>query len=57
MLTSVTITDAGDENFSRVAFAGLTVSTCYAYVTETITIGSDPIVYHPGSMLTNRTSI
>ena len=27
VLTSVTITDAGDENFSRAAFAGLTVST------------------------------
>ena len=47
VLTSVTITDAGDENFSRVAFAGLTVSTCRTYVTETIAISSSKIVYDP----------
>jgi hypothetical protein len=45
VLTGVTITDAGGENFSRAVFAGLTVSTCHAYVTETIGISSSKIVY------------
>jgi hypothetical protein len=45
VLTSVTITDSGNEDLSRAAFAGLTVSTCQAYVTETITISSSKIVY------------
>jgi hypothetical protein len=44
-LTSVTITDAGDSEFSRAVFSGLTVSTCRAYVTETIAISSSKIVY------------
>lgn len=51
VLTSVTITDTGNELFSRAIFAAITVSTCHGYVTEGITIGSDPIVYHPTSML------
>jgi hypothetical protein len=51
VLTSVTITDTGNELFSRAIFAGMTVSTCQGYVTEGITIGSDPIVYQPGSKL------
>jgi hypothetical protein len=50
-LTSVTITDTGNEgngtNGSRAVLAALTVSTCFAYVTETITISSGPIVYRP----------
>ena len=50
-LTSVTITDTGNEVFSRAIFSGLTVSTCHSYVTASITVSSDPIVYHPGSML------
>ncbi|HXM39612.1 MAG TPA: hypothetical protein VN924_00065 [Bryobacteraceae bacterium] len=44
-LTSVTITDTGNVNFSRAVFAGLTVSTCRAYVTETIATSSSKIVY------------
>jgi hypothetical protein len=51
VLTSVTITDTGNELFSRAIFAAITVSTCHDYITEGITIGSDPIVYHPTSML------
>jgi hypothetical protein len=47
VLTSVTITDTGNENFSRGVFSGLTVSTCHAYVTETIGISSSQIVYDP----------
>lgn len=50
-LTSVTITDTGNEgsgtNGSRAVLAALTVSSCLAYVTETITASSGPIVYHP----------
>ena len=51
VLTSVTITDTGNEGFSRAILAALTVSTCEGYVAEGITISSSPIVYHPGSML------
>ena len=51
MLTSVTITDTGNESFSRTILSALTVSTCRAYVTETIAISSSPIVYHPGLKL------
>jgi hypothetical protein len=51
VLTSVTITDTGNESFSRTILSALTVSTCRAYVTETIAISSSPIVYHPGLKL------
>jgi hypothetical protein len=47
VLTSVTITDTGRELFSRAVFSALTVSTCHAYVTETIGISSSQIVYDP----------
>jgi hypothetical protein len=47
VLTSVTITDTGHEDFSRAVFSGLTVSTCRAYVTETISTASTKIVYDP----------
>jgi hypothetical protein len=51
-LTSVTITDTGDEgngtNGSRAVLAALTVSTCAAYVTEGLAISSGPVNYHPG---------
>jgi hypothetical protein len=47
VLTSVILTDTGDENFSRAVFSGLTISTCHAYVTETIGISSSEIVYDP----------
>jgi len=50
-LDSITITDTGDEgngtNGSRTVLAALTVSTCFVYVTETITVSSSNIVYHP----------
>jgi hypothetical protein len=51
VLTGVTITDAGDEDYSRVAFAGLTVSTCRSYVATGIDISSGSIVYYPRTML------
>jgi len=44
-LIDVTITDTGNEVFSRAIFSALTVSTCRAYVTETIGISSSEIVY------------
>ena len=51
VLTSVTITDTGNEgegtNGSRAIFSGITVSTCRAYVSETIAISSGAIVYDP----------
>ncbi len=51
VLTSVTITDTGNQPPallpSRAIFSALTVSTCPAYVTETITISSSKIVYDP----------
>jgi hypothetical protein len=47
MLTSVILTDTGNANFSRAVFSGLTISTCHAYVTETIGISSGEIVYDP----------
>jgi hypothetical protein len=47
VLTSATITDTGNEYSSRAVFSALTVSTCPAYVTETITISSGTIVYDP----------
>ncbi len=50
-LASVTITDTGNEDFSRVAFAGLTVSTCHAIVTESIAISTGTIIYHQGLKL------
>jgi hypothetical protein len=46
-LTSVTITDTGNEGFSRATFAGLTVSTCGAMVVPGISFSSGPIVYLP----------
>jgi hypothetical protein len=45
VLNSVTITDTGNENFSRAVLSALTVSTCQAYVTETIAISSSKIIY------------
>jgi hypothetical protein len=55
VLTSVTITDAGNEgngtDGSRAVLAALTVSTCQAYVTETIAISSSRIVYDASSKL------
>jgi len=45
-LTSVTITDTGNEVFSRAIFAGLTISTCHAIVTESIAISTGTIIYH-----------
>ena len=49
MLTSITITDTGSEgngtDGSRAVLAAVTVSTCQAYVTETIAISSSQIVY------------
>jgi hypothetical protein len=51
MLTSITITDTGSEgngtNGSRAVFAGVTVSTCHAYVTETVAVAGGAIVYDP----------
>jgi len=48
-LTSITITDGGNEGNgtggSRAIFSALTVSTCRAYVTETIGVSSSEIVY------------
>ena len=44
-LIDVTITDTGNEVFSRAIFSALTVSTCRAYVTETIGISSSEIIY------------
>ena len=51
VLISVTITDTGNDFFSRAIFAGLTVCTCRAYVTETIAISSSKIVYDPSLKL------
>jgi len=51
VLTSVTITDTGNEIFSRAVVSAVTVSTCHSYVTEGITISSGPIVDHPGLRL------
>jgi hypothetical protein len=51
VLTRMTITDAGGEDFSRAVFSGITVSTCHAYVTETIGISSSQIVYDPALKL------
>jgi hypothetical protein len=49
VLTKITITDTGSEgngtDGSRAVFSALTVSTCHAYVTETIGISSSKIVY------------
>jgi hypothetical protein len=49
VLTSITITDTGSEgngtDGSRAVLAAVTVSTCQAYVTETIAISSSQIVY------------
>jgi hypothetical protein len=48
-LRSITITDTGDEgngtDGSRAVLAAVTVSTCQAYVAETITVSRGPIVY------------
>jgi len=50
-LTSVTITDAGNQghgtNGSRAVFSGLTVSTCLAYVADTIKTSGSKIIYDP----------
>ena len=51
VLTSVTITDTGGEVFSRAIVAGLTVSTCRAYVTETIALSGSPIIFEPSHNL------
>ncbi|MGA2590437.1 MAG: hypothetical protein ABSH32_11010 [Bryobacteraceae bacterium] len=51
VLTSVTITDTGNEFFSRAIFSALTVSTCRAYIATGITVSSGPIVYHPRTKL------
>src|ERR1035441_1505932 len=53
VLTSVTITDTGNEGqgTNRAVFSAITVSTCHAYVTETITISSSKIVYDPALKL------
>jgi hypothetical protein len=48
-LTSVTITDSGNENTQRAIFAGLTVSTCRNYVSPDIHTSSGPVTYHPAS--------
>jgi len=45
VLTSVTITDAGSYDGSRAIFSALTISTCRAYVTDTIAVSSSKIVY------------
>ena len=50
-LTSVTLTDTGNEDFSRALFAGITVSTCHAYVTEQLTTSGGTILYHQESKL------
>jgi len=47
VLTKVTITDTGNESFSRAILSALTVSTCDAYITEGVTISSSPITYLP----------
>jgi hypothetical protein len=55
VLTSVTITDTGNQgqgtDGSRAILSALTVSTCRAYVTETIAISSSKIVYDPSLKL------
>ncbi|MGA2590436.1 MAG: hypothetical protein ABSH32_11005 [Bryobacteraceae bacterium] len=51
VLTSVTITDTGNESFSRAILSALTVSTCHAYVAAGVTISSSAIVYYPRTML------
>ena len=53
VLTSVTITDTGNQGQgnSRAVFSAITVSTCHAYVTETITISSSKTVYDPALKL------
>jgi len=51
VLTSVTITDTGNESFSRAILSALTVSTCHAYVAAGVTISSGSIVYYPRTML------
>jgi len=51
VLTSVTITDSGNEDLSRAAFAGLSVSTCQAYVAAEITSSSSKIVYDPSKSI------
>lgn len=45
VLTSVTITDTGNESFSRAILSAITVSTCRAYVTEGITVSRSKIFY------------
>lgn len=47
VLASVTVTDSGNEDFSRVLLAALTVSTCGSFVTETVGLSSGPIIYSP----------
>jgi hypothetical protein len=51
VLTSVTITDAGSYDLSRAVLSALTISTCHAYVTETIALSSSEIVYDPALKL------
>jgi hypothetical protein len=51
VLTSVTVTDTGNEVFSRAVFSAITVSTCRAYVEEAIGISSSKIVYDPSLKL------
>jgi len=47
VLSSVTITDTGNEGFSRAIFSGLTVSTCESYVAANIHVTPGKILYHP----------
>jgi hypothetical protein len=49
VLTSVTITDSGNETFSRAVFAGLTVSTCQSYVPARVHIAGGAVIYHPST--------
>jgi hypothetical protein len=47
VLTKVTITDTGASEFSRAVVSAITVSTCRAYVTETVSFSGSQIVYDP----------
>jgi hypothetical protein len=48
-LTSVTLTDTGNEVFSRAILAALTVGTCGALPTENLAIAPKGIVFHQGT--------
>jgi len=51
VLTSVTITDEGADEYSRAVLAGLTVGTCAGYVPETVGVSSGSIGYNSSLML------